>query len=166
MNENTIGTWVVDPAGSTATFASKTFWGLGTVRGRFGKVSGNGTVAEDGTISGELTLDASTLDTGNAKRDEHLRSKDFFDTDKHPSVVVRVSSAKRAGDTLEGTGTIEAAGETQPLTFTAKTAVSDDAVTLTAEVTVDHRALGMTWNQFGMLAGVTKGSVTARFVRG
>ncbi|HEV3379513.1 MAG TPA: YceI family protein [Trebonia sp.] len=165
MSENTTGAWVVDPAASTATFASKTFWGLATVRGTFGGVSGSGTVAEDGTISGELILDASKLDTKNKKRDEHLRSKDFFDTEQHPSVVLRLSSAKQTGDTIEGTGTIEAAGKTQPLTFTAKADDGDDSVTLTAEATVDHRALGMTWNQFGMLAGVAKGTVTARFVR-
>lgn len=165
MSENATGSWTVDPAGSTASFASKTFWGLATVRGTFGGVSGNGSMAEDGTISGELVLDASRLDTKNAKRDEHLRSKDFFNTGEHPSVIVRVASAKRAGDTVEGTGTIEAAGTTQPLAFTARAAASDDSVTLTAEATIDHRALGMTWNQLGMLAGVSKGSVTVRFVR-
>lgn len=165
MSDITTGAWVLDPAGSTAAFASKTFWGLATVRGTFGAMSGSGTVAEDGTISGEITLDASKLDTGNAKRDEHLRSKDFFNTGQYPSVILKVSSAKRTGDIVEGSGTIEAAGQTRPLAVTARAVTGADSVTLTAEVTVDHRALGMTWNQLGMLAGVAKGSVTAKFVR-
>jgi polyisoprenoid-binding protein YceI len=165
MSDITAGTWVIDPAGSSAAFASKTFWGLATVRGTFGAVSGTGTVAGDGTASGELVLDASGLSTGNAKRDEHLRSKDFFSTGEHPSVIVRISSAKLTGGTVTGSGTIEAAGRTQPLTFTGRAAASDGAVTLTAEATVSHRALGMTWNRLGMLSAVTTGSVTARFVR-
>jgi polyisoprenoid-binding protein YceI len=165
MSENTTGAWVIDPAGSSATFASKTFWGLATVRGTFGGVSGNGTVAADGTVSGELVLDASKLDTKNKKRDEHLRSKDFFNTADYPSVIITISSAKQTGDTVEGTGTIQAAGKSQPLTFTAKAAVGDDSATLTAEVAVDRQALGMTWNQLGMVAAVAKGTVTAKFVR-
>jgi polyisoprenoid-binding protein YceI len=170
MSENTTdasgnGAWVLDPAGSSATFACKTFWGLTTVRGTFGGVAGNGTVAADGTISGELVIDATGLDTKNKKRDEHLRSKDFFNTADYPSVVVRIVSARQAGDTIEGTGTIEAAGQSQPLTFTAKVTAGDDATTLAGEATVNHRALGMTWNQLGMLAGVSTGTVTARFVR-
>jgi|ERR1700691_5709737 polyisoprenoid-binding protein YceI len=165
MSESTVGAWVLDPAGSTASFASKTFWGLLTVRGTFGGVTGSGTVADDGTFSGELVIDPTKLDTKNKKRDVHLRSADFFNTEKHPSVLVHIASAKRDGDAVTGTGTIEAAGQSQPITFAGRVSDSGDAVTLTAETTVDHRALGMTWNQLGMLAGTSTGSVTAKFVR-
>ncbi|HWG00795.1 MAG TPA: YceI family protein [Trebonia sp.] len=166
MSESSVGAWVVDPAGSSATFASKTFWGLTTVRGTFGGLAGAGTVAGDGTVSGELVIDAAQLSTKNKVRDQHLRSADFFNVDKFPAVVVRIASTTRDGDTVTGAGTIEAGGQTQPITFTGRVAESDGAVTLTAGATVDHRALGMTWNRLGMLAGTAKGSVTARFVRG
>lgn len=163
--EATAGSWVIDPAGSSATFASKTFWGLVTVRGTFGAVSGSGTVADDGTVTGELIIDAASLNTKNAKRDTHLRSADFFDTDNHPSVVVRVESAKRDGDRLAGTGTIEAAGRSVPLTFTGHVDSADgDAVILTASASLDRHAFGMTWNQMGMLTGLSTGTITARFV--
>ena len=95
MSESTVGAWVVDPAGSTAAFESKTFWGLVTVRGTFGGVTGSGAVADDGTFSGELVIDTTKLDTKNKKRDVHLRSADFFDAEKHPTMVVRIASAKR-----------------------------------------------------------------------
>lgn len=167
MSESTTGAWVLDPAGSSATFASKTYWGLSTVRGTFGALSGNGTAAEDGTFSGELTIDATALNTKNKQRDTHLRSADFFDTEKHPSVNVTISSAKQSGSGFEGTGTIEAAGKSQPITFAGHVdSVSPEAVVLTGEATVDHRTLGMTWNRMGMIAGTSKATVTARFVRG
>lgn len=164
--EATTGTWVVDPAGTQATFANKTFWGLMTVRGTFGAVSGSGTVADDGTVTGELVIDATKLNTKNGQRDRHLRSADFFDTENHPNVVVRVESATRDGDSLTGTGTIEAAGRSTPITFTGQVDSADgDAVVLSASASVDRRALGMTWNQLGMLTGPSVGTVTARFVR-
>jgi polyisoprenoid-binding protein YceI len=166
MTESTAGAWVVDPAGSSAAFASKTFWGLSTVRGTFGGLTGSGTVADDGTVSGELVLDAARLNTKNKTRDQHLRSAEFFNVEKYPAVVVRISAATRDGDAVTGTGTIEAGGQTQPITFTGRVAEADGAVTLTAEATVDHRALGMTWNRLGMLSGTATGSITARFVRG
>ena len=165
MSESTVGAWVVDPADSTAAFESKTFWGLVTVRGTFGGVTGSGAVADDGTFSGELVIDTTKLDTKNKKRDVHLRSADFFDTEKHPTMVVRIASAKRDGDAVVGTGTIEAAGKSQSLTFTGRVSDSGDAVTLTTVATIDHRALGMTWNQLGMLSGTSTGSVTAKFMR-
>ena len=165
-SEATAGSWVIDPAGSSATFASKTFWGLATVRGTFGAVSGSGTVSEDGTVTGELLLDATKLNSKNAKRDTHLRSPDFFHADKHPHVVIRVESARRDGDGLAGTGTIEAAGQSVPLTFTGHVDSADgEAVVLTASAQVDRHTLGMHWNQMGMLTGLSTGTVTARFVR-
>jgi polyisoprenoid-binding protein YceI len=165
-NDATVGAWVVDPADSRATFANKTFWGLVTVRGTFGAVSGSGTVAGDDTVAGELVIDAANLDTKNKQRDKHLRSADFFDTDKHPNVVVRVESATRDGDSFTGTGTVEAAGTSQPVTFSGHIDSADgEAVVLTASASVDRHAHGMTWNQLGMLTGLSTGTVTARFVR-
>ena len=165
-SEASAGSWVIDPAGSSATFASKTFWGLTTVRGTFGAVSGKGTLEGDGAVAGELVIDATNLNTRNERRDKHLRSADFFDIDNHPNVVVRVESAKRDGDSLAGTGTIEAAGRSVPITFTGHVDSADgEAVVLTASSSVDRHALGMTWNQMGMLTGLSTGTVTARFVR-
>lgn len=164
--EATAGSWVIDPAGSHATFASKTFWGLMTVRGTFGAVSGSGTVADDGAVTGELLIDATKLNTKNGQRDKHLRSGDFFDVVNHPNVVVRVESVTPDGDSLTGTATVEAAGRSLPITFTGQVDSADDgAIVLSASASVDRRGLGMTWNQMGMLTGPSVGTVTARFVR-
>jgi polyisoprenoid-binding protein YceI len=166
MSDSTTGDWALDPSASHADFSCKTFWGLMTVRGTFGGVTGNGTVAEDGTITGELSIDAASLNTKNKQRDKHLRSADFFNVDKHPSVVVTVTSAQRDGSELACQGTVEAAGSTQPATFTAHVDSADaDAAVLRGEITLDRRQLGMSWNQLGMVGNAATGTLTARFAR-
>ena len=71
------GTWTLDPAGSSAEFHVKHFWGAITVHGRFERLAGEGTVAEDGTLTGAIRLDAASLDTKQKKRDQHLRAAEF-----------------------------------------------------------------------------------------
>jgi polyisoprenoid-binding protein YceI len=167
MSESTAGAWVLDPAGSSVEFAGKAFWGLTPVRGRFGTVSGSGTVGEDGSVSGQLVIDAASLDTKNAKRDTHLRSADFFNAEKYPSVTVTVNSAVLTGSSLACTGTMEAAGKSVPVSFTASVeSASADAVVLKATLPMARSAFGMTWQQLpGMVKDAAAGNVTARFVR-
>ena len=85
------GRWVLDPAGYSAEFYAKQFWGAITVHGHFERIEGEGTVAPDGTVSGVIRLDAASLTTKNNKRDKHLRSADFFDTGHHPNVTITVT---------------------------------------------------------------------------
>jgi polyisoprenoid-binding protein YceI len=165
MTEYT-GSWVLDPAGTTVTIAAKTFWGLSTVRGAFGTVTGQGTVAEGGTASGTVTIDASSVDTGNAQRDKHLKSDDFFSVAENPTISVIVASATRKGNTLKAAGTLEAGGHSQPVTFDAViTEATDSAVTLSTQLPVNYRELGMTWNRMGMLGPVATATVSARFTK-
>ena len=63
--------WSADADRTSVDFAVKTFWGLLTVRGHFDRFSGSYEVGSDGARI-ELTIDADSLDTGNAKRDKHL----------------------------------------------------------------------------------------------
>jgi polyisoprenoid-binding protein YceI len=165
MTEHT-GTWVLDPAGSSATFAAKTFWGLMTVKGRFGALSGHGTVVEDGSAAGALVIDASSVDTKNASRDKHLKSADFFNVESHPSITLTVTSATQDGDKLTGNGTLEAGGFSTPVSFVATiTEATGGTVTLAAQLPVNYRELGITWNQMGMIGPVATTSVTARFTK-
>lgn len=166
MSNSNAGEWVLDPAGSTAGFSSKTFWGLATVRGTFGTVSGSGSVGEEGEISGELVIDAASLNSKNKQRDNHLRSKDFFDVEKNPKITVTVTSATLDGSALACTGTLTAAGTTVPVTFTAQVVSADaDAVVLTADLPMARSKFGMTWNRAGMVADAATGTVKARFIR-
>jgi polyisoprenoid-binding protein YceI len=159
--------WQLDPAGSTATFRHKTIWGLVTVRGSFSAIRGGGEIHADGSASGRLEIDAASVDTGNAKRDTHLRSADFFHAAAHPQLVATISPVARTDDgaaTVAGTLTVN--GVSRPIQLDAKiTEATGQAVTLQAEIEIDRGDYGMTWNQLGMLRGNAAVSVVARFVR-
>ena len=161
------GRWTLDPQQSRAEFRVRHFWHTITVAGQFGQLEGQGTVSPDGTVTGQLVIDAASLSTKNKQRDKHLRSADFFDVEKHPRVVLTVRQAALSDDgRLSAEGTLEAAGASKPVTFTADiTDASRDAVTLRAELTVDRSQFGMTWSPLRMAAMQATGSVTARFTR-
>ena len=157
----------LDPAASAVTISHKTFWGLGTVRGSFTKLGGSGEILSDGSGHGRLEIDAASIDTKNAKRDEHLRSKDFFNAGDHPQIVVDLPQIARPGaDSVATTGTLTVAGQTRPLTLTVRvTEATDQAITLTADAEFDRADYGMSWNQLGMIKGKAHASVVARFVK-
>src|SRR3954452_8233468 len=71
----TDGRWRLDPARSSVAFHVRHFYGLMTVKGEFADY--DGTLDLGATPAVELTIQATSLDTKHAKRDEHLRSKDF-----------------------------------------------------------------------------------------
>ncbi len=162
------GKWVLDPAASTAEFAVKHFWGLVTVRGRFDRLAGEGVVDAAGTFSGQLTMEAASVNTKNSQRDKHLRSADFFDAENHSSVVLTVTKGEPQDDgRVAAQGTLEAAGRSAPVGLTADLEVTgDNAVTLRADLEVDRTIFGMTWSPLGMAAKQATGTVVARFVRG
>src|ERR1700729_3348411 len=87
------GEWTLDPAGSTVTFGVKHFWGAITVHGGFEQLAGAGTVAPDGSVSGQLTMQASSLSTKNKQRDKPLHSAFFFNTEHPPQVVLYITEA-------------------------------------------------------------------------
>ena len=63
-----------------------------------------GTLELGATPRSTLTIDAASLDTGNARRDKHLRSEDFFDVEHHPQVRFTSTSATVEGDRLKVRG--------------------------------------------------------------
>jgi polyisoprenoid-binding protein YceI len=160
------GRWVIDPSATSVEFHVKHFWGAITVHGSLGTVTGEGTVAEDGSVTGELTIDATALTSGNKQRDKHLRAADFFDVANHPRVVLTVTAAKPAGPAeLACRGTLEAAGHTEPVEFTAHVSeMSADAIVLRSELDVDRTKFAMTWSPLRIAAPIARGTVVARFV--
>jgi polyisoprenoid-binding protein YceI len=143
--------WSLDRDGSSVGFAVKTMWGLIPVRGRFDGFAGSYEVGRNGAKI-ELTIDAASVDTGNAKRDEHLRSSDFFDVDEHAHVCFRSTRVHDVGDgMLHVVGNLEVAGIVEPLEFAAALQPAGDGVVLEATTTVDQRQFGMSSGVLGMI---------------
>jgi polyisoprenoid-binding protein YceI len=161
------GKWHLDVSRTTVNISHKAMWGLSTVRGTLAAVRGEGETIHDGSGTGTVTIDAASVDTANGKRDAHLRSADFFDVEHHPTINFLAQRIQPNGDgTAEVTGELTAAGTTRPVAFTALvTESADGGVLLVAEVPVDRTKFGMTWNNLGMLIGMTSVSVKARFDR-
>src|SRR5258705_4388144 len=103
------GRWQIDPGHTELAFIGRHFM-LTKVRGRFTGLSGVIEVAEapgDSTVA--VTVDMTTVESGNDARDEHLRSADFFDVAHHPTATF---SARAAG--WQGTRGVLAAGRPLP----------------------------------------------------
>lgn len=92
------GTWQIDPNHSAAQFSVKHL-GVSTVRGAFTKVSGSATydAADPSKDSVDVTIDASSVDTRVQMRDNDLRSPNFFDVQKYPTITFKSKQAKSAG---------------------------------------------------------------------
>ena len=111
------GTWEIDPAHASFEFVARHL--MVRVRGKFSDVKAVATVAEVPEQSSlAVDIDATTVDTGDATRDGHLRSNDFFGAEDHPTISFR-STGIRPGDgetawKVDGDLTIR--GVTRPIT--------------------------------------------------
>jgi len=157
------GAWRLDPARSSVAFHVRHFYGLMTVKGEFADYEG--TLDLNRSPAAELTIQAASLDTKLAKRDEHLRSKDFFDVERHPQVRFVSDSARLDGDTLRVRGQLHAAGRQIPLELDATVREVDGELEVEGVTEADHRDLAMTWSPLGILRAPSKLIVRSRLVR-
>jgi polyisoprenoid-binding protein YceI len=110
--------YTVDPSHTYPHFAVNHL-GFSTLHGRFNTSTGKMTL-DMGSKTGslELTIDAATLDTAHAKRDEHLRSADFFNTKAFPTITFKSTAVNFASDKVTGvSGDLTIVGVTKPVTF-------------------------------------------------
>ena len=160
------GSWTLDGSRSTIGLRSKSMWGLAPVKGVFRQVSGEGSVLPEGQVSGTITVAAASIDTKNKKRDTHLRSAEFFDSDNHPQITVSASAFAPSSQGVTVTGTLTVRDQTRPLSFDATvSAVDGDEVWLDAEIEVNRADFGLTWNQMGMASMHNTITVHAVFTR-
>jgi polyisoprenoid-binding protein YceI len=119
-NPASVGVWNIDQGQSTIGFKAKSMWGLASVKGRFKDFSGDGQITDAQTVFGRIDIKADSLDTGIRKRDEHLRSADFFGAEANPELRFESTAIRPLDDdTFEIDGRLTMNGVTNPVTLTA-----------------------------------------------
>ena len=110
-------TYQLDPNHTYPSFEADHFGGVSVWRGKFTKSSGTVTLdreAKTGTV--DVTIDASSIDTGNSKLDKHVSSAEFLDAAKYPTATYKGTSIRFEGDKpVEVIGTFTLHGVTKPL---------------------------------------------------
>jgi polyisoprenoid-binding protein YceI len=161
----TTSTWQIDSAHSGIHFSVRHLV-IARVRGQFGRWTGALTVP-DGDFTkatAEVTIDATSIDTGVADRDAHLKSADFFDVANHPEITFRSRRIERkTGDRFELVGDLTIRGTTRAVTLDVESAGetqdpwSNRRAAFSAKTSVDRKAFGLTWNQALETGGVMVG---------
>jgi polyisoprenoid-binding protein YceI len=148
----TPGVWTVDASHSSIEFVVRHMM-VSKVRGRFGSVNGTITIAEDPVRSTlEATADVSSVTTGDEKRDEHLRSSDFFDAAHHPTITLVSTSIDKRGSGYVLHTELTIKGVTRPVDFELEfEGVSSDPwggtrAGFSARTELNRRDWGLTWN--------------------
>jgi polyisoprenoid-binding protein YceI len=161
-----VGEWNLDPSRSTVSLKNRSMLGLVPVNGVFRQVTGQGTVSPAGEVSGALTVVAASIDTKNTRRDTHLRSADFFDSDNYPDITFTVAGIRPSGQGVTVTGTLSVRDRARPLTFDGTAAVAGDGeVWLDAEVRINRADFGLTWNLMGLVSMNNTLTIHAVFTR-
>jgi len=143
----------LDRSHSSLEFAVR-HMGLATVRGRFAEFDVAAEVNERGEpVAATVTVDAASLDTGVADRDNHLRSADFLDVASHPKIVFEATSFRREGEQHVVEGRLTIRGVTRPVTLRGeingpiKDPWGSERFAADLEGKLDRTDFGLKWNQ-------------------
>jgi polyisoprenoid-binding protein YceI len=148
--------WIVDPDHSVAAF-SVVHMMIAHVRGQFNKISGtiNFDPLNINASSVKLVIDVASIYTGIRKRDDHLRSPDFFDVEKYPVISFNSTRIDAAdGKLVRVIGDLQMHGTTGSITVPAlfsgpvKDPLGDGlSMGFTASIVINREDYDMTWNQ-------------------
>jgi polyisoprenoid-binding protein YceI len=111
--------WTIDNAHSSVAFVAR-HMGLSKVRGLFTEFEGevDGDPSDITTAKGRFEIKTASINTGNADRDGHLKSPDFFDVEKYPKITFVSTSVERDGDDYKVHGDLTIKDQTRPVTLT------------------------------------------------
>lgn len=174
----TTSTWQLDASHSSIGFSVKHLM-IATVRGSFGKFEAafSGDEGDLGNATVSATIDASSIDTANDQRDGHLRSGDFFDVEKFPSITF--AGKRIVGDAFGDfkiIGDLTIRGVTKEVTLDAtfegraKDPWGNSRLGYSATGKISRSEFGLTWNQALETGGVmvsddVRIAIEASFVR-
>ena len=165
-SQPTTSTWNIDPAHSVAEFKIKHMM-ISNVKGQFTGVSGLLKLDESNHINStvEATIDAASISTGDTQRDGHLKSAEFFDAEKFPTITFKSGPVKRKGDgELSVAGDLTLHGVTRPVVFHVEgpTAPGKDPwgntrVGISATTKINRKDYGLEWNAALETGGILLG---------
>ena len=147
------GTWTIDPVHSNVAFTVRHLM-VSKVRGRFGTFGGTIVTAEDLLASSlEATVDLSSVDTDQPDRDAHVRSADFLDVERYPTLTYRSTGLRPAGDgfVVDGDLTLHGVTRSVPLQlevngFQATTPFGDSRAGFSATTEINRSDFGIDLN--------------------
>ena len=148
------GTYTLDPAHTRIGFVARHAM-VTKVRGSFDEFAGTAVLdgANPANSRVEVTIEAASIDTRNAQRDEHLRSNDFLAMQEYPKITFASTGVRQAGETtFEVTGDLTIKGVTNEITIpfefegSAKDPFGNQRVGFEGAVTINRRDYGVTWN--------------------
>lgn len=150
------GSYTIDPAHTSVAFRVQ-HMAISKVRGSFTGLSGSIVVGETPAESSvEVDIEASTIDTAQPQRDQHLRSGDFLDVDNHPALTFRGNRIEQDGDEWKVHGDLTILGTTRPVTLDVEFEGAGPDVLgdpesprigFSAETKINRDEFGLTWNQ-------------------
>ena len=173
-------TWNIDPVHSNAQFKVKHMM-ISNVKGEFSGIKGTLHFdADDVTRSNvDATIDASTISTRDPQRDAHLKSADFFDVEKFPTLSFKSTRVSKTGDgELEVAGGLSIHGVSRNVVFQVEgpTAPMKDPwgntrVGLSATTRINRKDFGLTWNAALETGGILVGdevtiTLDIQFIKG
>ena len=162
---NDTNSWKIDPAHSGIHFTVRHMV-VSKVRGRFSRFQGDVQFdpARPGAAKVEVTVDASSIDTNEPKRDDHLRSPDFFDVAKYPALTFLSTRVEPKGEgRLAITGNLSLHGVTREVVLdtevlgVGKDPFGAQRAGFTARTFIDRKEYGLGWNQLLEAGGVLVG---------
>ncbi len=163
IGQNAFATvYEVDPVHSRVGFSVKHLM-IATVPGNFKEFEGKFDFDEKkGEVKdGVFTVKAASINTDNAKRDEHLRSADFFDVEKYPTITITNTKLKKAGkNKYKWTGDLNMHGVTKPVTFdlehkgNVKGMMGESRAGFVATTKINRKDFGLNWNKALEAGGV------------
>lgn len=146
--------WKVDKAHSSVGF-SVTHMVISKVTGKFedfdGKVNWDGKYLEDGSV--EFSVDVASVDTDNEKRDNHLKSDDFFDAEKYPEMTFKSNKITADGNSFSMTGDLTIRDVTREVTFaceflgTVKDPWGNTRAGFSAITTINRQDFNVHWSK-------------------
>ena len=147
------GTWVIDPTHSEVSFSVRHLM-VSKVRGRFARFSGELVTGDDPVDSSvEATVDLASIDTNSEDRDAHLRSPDFLDVERYPSLTYRSTGVRADGDgfVVDGELTLHGVTRSVPLAlevhgFLPESPFGDSRVGFSARAEISRKDFGISFD--------------------